>query len=70
MSAGPWLDPSPCGTEAAYRRHRRNGERADPSCLQAGRRAWHDKKRRRDDETCQAVLDILRRIDAGTGGDR
>jgi hypothetical protein len=29
----------PCGTEAAYRRHRRAGEQPCPACLAAGTRA-------------------------------
>lgn len=28
---------SPCGTPAAYRRHKRNGEPVDDACAQAGR---------------------------------
>lgn len=56
---------APCGTEAAYRRHLRNAERPCAACLQATARAAQDKHRRRQDATAQAVLDILRRIDAG-----
>lgn len=52
--------------------------RTYPHAVRASRRAGlavpvpvpEDRRRRRDDETCQAVLDILRRIDAATGGDR
>lgn len=32
---GPGRKPSPCGTEAAYQRHIRNGEPADRACLDA-----------------------------------
>lgn len=31
-------DIAPCGTPAAYRRHRRHGEQADEACLRAERR--------------------------------
>jgi hypothetical protein len=42
-----WYDPKPCGTPAAYRRHKRHGERIDESCRQAeARRSADDKARR------------------------
>lgn len=36
----------PCGTAAAYRRHRRRGERACPWCLAAERRRNADRRAR------------------------
>lgn len=43
-----WDDAQPCGTEAAYQRHRRRGERACYACLQANGRTWQDKAAGRD----------------------
>lgn len=41
---GHWLDLRPCGTTAAYRRHKRRGEAACFSCLQANARDKADRK--------------------------
>ena len=30
-----WWELMPCGTDAAYRRHRRHGEEACPACKEA-----------------------------------
>ena len=49
MSYRPWYNREPCGTEAAYRRHLRNGQKACPACLQAGAQAW--TRRQQDRET-------------------
>ena len=40
------FDHKPCGTVAAYRRHKRYGEKADRSCLQANARAANDYRSR------------------------
>jgi hypothetical protein len=39
VSGGPWLIVKPCGTEAAYRRHKRLGERPCPEDYAAAARA-------------------------------
>lgn len=39
-----WHDPKPCGTTAAYRRHKRRGEAPCRSCLQANARDKADRK--------------------------
>lgn len=39
-----WPDQQPCGTEAAYLRHRRHGEQACYPCMQANARAGQDKR--------------------------
>lgn len=41
-------NPAPCGTTAAYQRHRRYGEPIDDACRQAqtdAARAWRDNNR-------------------------
>jgi hypothetical protein len=50
IMTGTWYrrnDPEPCGTEAGYKRHRRDNERACQSCLQGLSRAVADRKARR-----------------------
>jgi hypothetical protein len=44
-----WADSvvKPCGTPAAYRRHKRHGERPCESCAQAERRRNQDRMRAR-----------------------
>ncbi|MHA4774731.1 WhiB family transcriptional regulator [Streptomyces sp. MSC1_001] len=42
--------PAQCGTESAYRRHKRNGEQIDDACAIA-HRAWLDKTSERRRET-------------------
>jgi hypothetical protein len=37
--------PQPCGTEAAFRRHLRNGEPVDEKCRKAAREQWADRAR-------------------------
>jgi len=39
-----WDDAQPCGTEAAYQRHRRRKEPACYPCLQANARAHADQR--------------------------
>ncbi len=39
--------PARCGTEAGYRRHLRNGEKACPACLDALKQARRDRENRR-----------------------
>ena len=39
-----WADLQPCGTSAAYTRHRRKGEPACYACLQAEARLRQDRK--------------------------
>jgi len=34
------MPPKPCGTFAAYQRHKRNGETIDDACREAARTAW------------------------------
>jgi hypothetical protein len=41
----PWLVKA-CGTEAAYRRHLRHGEKPCPQCLNAKSAASHYRKHR------------------------
>ena len=47
MSGRPFWDLTPCGTPAAYRRHRRNGEKPCAACKRAeaqyNSRRWADK---------------------------
>jgi hypothetical protein len=38
------LDLKPCGTMAAYTRHRRHGEKPCESCRQAAARDWQDRR--------------------------
>ena len=38
---------APCGTEAAYRRHRRHGEPVDDDCRRAGTEAAAERARNR-----------------------
>ena len=42
-----WAAVQPCGTRAAYKRHKRRGERACESCLQANTRAVQDWRAQR-----------------------
>jgi hypothetical protein len=37
--------PQPCGTEAAFRRHLRNGEPVDEKCRKAAREQWAERTR-------------------------
>ena len=45
-----WYDPKPCGTSAAYRRHKRHSERVDEACRQANVRDTADRKARKRQE--------------------
>ena len=49
MSRGPWdwAALRPCGTEAAYKRHKRRGETPCPQDYQAAARAAAERKQRR-----------------------
>lgn len=44
--ATPARQLMPCGTHAAYVRHKKRGEEADPRCLHAEREYQRDRKRR------------------------
>jgi hypothetical protein len=42
------LDLKPCGTLAAYTRHKRRGEKPCEACRQAAARDWQDRKARKN----------------------
>jgi hypothetical protein len=50
------LQLAPCGTDAAYHRHRANGENADPAC-----RAAHAAANRPANRACERALEHLAR---------
>lgn len=50
-----WSDVKPCGTNAAYRRHKRHGEKPCESCRQAHHRYNADAKRRRRERKALAA---------------
>lgn len=52
MSAGPWKPEKlrPCGSEAAYRRHLRAGERTCDAC-----RAFHNARTANDRAVIRAI---------------
>lgn len=44
----------PCGTEAAYKRHKRNGEEIDQACADAwaaAQRRYYELRKKRAEET-------------------
>lgn len=52
--------PSPCGTFAAYQRHKRKGEAVDDDCAQAARdqkNARKDAKREADSASARAAVE-------------
>lgn len=51
---------SPCGTIAAYRRHKRKGEAVDPACHQAMLDESRERSGRTDDEQQSAPVVALR----------
>lgn len=47
LRGGPPRDPAPCGTYAAYRRHKRRGEQPCDACREAYNERQRENYRRR-----------------------
>lgn len=51
--------PAPCGTESAYKRHKRKGEPVDDACMKAMRAAAQKRSGRADDEADPRPVVVL-----------